>query len=198
MFYGNRANSNFSIPHTFQSGYVYELPFGGNWRWARSGVAAAILGNWQVNGLFAAYQGGQFAVTASGSSLNKPGSLQTADMVKPEFTKLGPVGDDGAWFDTTAFGRLTGARFGTVGWNTMHGQGMINTDLSLYRTFNVTERLNVQFRGEMFDPSNTPHFANPNSSANSSNFGRILATQSGDAMGRSREFRLALRVGFQD
>lgn len=196
VFYRNRANSNFNIPHMFQFGYVYELPFGENRKWARSGVAAAILGDWQLNGLFAAYQGRQFTVTASGSSLNMPGNLQTADQVKPEVEKLGLVGDDGTWFDTTAFARPTGVRFGTVGRNTMHGPGVINTDLSLYRTFKVTERLNVQFRGETFNLSNTPHFANPTNSANSSNFGRILATQSGDAMGRSREFRFGLRVGF--
>ncbi|MGJ5816326.1 TonB-dependent receptor domain-containing protein [Paludibaculum fermentans] len=192
----NRANSNFNIPHMFQVGYMYELPFGKTKKWATGGVAAAVLGDWQFNGLFAAYQGRQYTVTASGSSLNMPGNLQTADLAKPNVDKLGLVGDDGTWFDTTAFSRPTGARFGTVGRNTMRGPGVINADLSLYRTFKITEAVNVQFRGESFNLSNTPHFANPNSNANSSNFGRILATQSGDAMGRSREFRFGLRVGF--
>ena len=44
--------------------------------------------------------------------------------------------------------------------------------------------------------SNTPHFANPNGNVNSSNFGRILSTQSADAFGRSREFRFGLRLSF--
>ena len=60
----------------------------------------------------------------------------------------------------------------------------------------MTEKLNMQFRAESFNISNTPHFANPNGNANSSNFGKILATQSADAMGRSREFRFGLRLGF--
>ncbi|QOY89179.1 TonB-dependent receptor [Paludibaculum fermentans] len=196
VFDRNRANSNFNIPHMFQVGYVYELPFGKTKKWATSGLTAAVLGDWQFNGLFAAYQGRQFTVTASGSSLNMPGNLQTADQVKPDVAKLGLVGDDGTWFDTTAFARPTGARFGTVGRNTMRGPGVINADLSLYRTFKITEAINLQFRGESFNLSNTPHFANPTNSANSSNFGRILATQSGDAMGRSREFRFGLRLGF--
>ena len=106
------------------------------------------------------------------------------------------VGDDGTWFDTTAFARPTGVRFGTVGRNTMHGPGVINTDLSLYRMFKITEKVNLQFRAEAFNLSNTPHFANPNASANSLNFGRITATQSADAMGRSPEFRFGLRLGF--
>ena len=35
--------------------------------------------------------------------------------------KLGKVGDDGTWFDTSAFARPTGVRFGNVGRNTMRG-----------------------------------------------------------------------------
>ena len=74
---------------------------------------------------------------------------------------MGKVGDDGTWFDTTAFARPTGVRFGTVGRNTMRGPGVVNADLSLFRTFKVTEKINLQFRGESFNLSNTPHFANP-------------------------------------
>jgi hypothetical protein len=45
--------------------------------------------------------------------------------------------------------------------------------------------------------SNTPHFANPSGNANAATFGRITSTQSGgDAIGRSRELRFGLRLGF--
>jgi hypothetical protein len=73
---------------------------------------------------------------------------------------------------------------------------VVNTDLSLFRTFKIRERLDLQFRAEAFNFSNTPHFANPNRNANSSSFGKILETQSQDAIARSREFRFALRVSF--
>jgi hypothetical protein len=127
-----------------------------------------------------------------------PGNAQTPDQVKGTVDKLGLVGDDGTWFDTTAFARPTGARFGNVGRNTMRGPGVVNADLSLFRTFKLTERFHLQFRAESFNLSNTPHFANPNSNANSSSFGRITATQSGsaDVIGRSREFRFGLRLAF--
>ena len=196
VFSRNRATSNFDRTHVFQLGYVYELPFGKAKKWATSGASAAILGNWQLNGLFAAVSGAPFTVTASGSSLNMPGNLQTADLVKPTVEKLGFVGDDGTFFDTTAFSRPTGARFGNVGRNTVRGPGTVNTDLSLYRTFRVKEKLDIQFRAESFNLSNTPHFSNPNGNANSSNFGRILSTSSSSGMGRSREFRFGLRLGF--
>ena len=196
MFNRNRATSNFDRTHVFQIGYVYELPFGKTKKWATSGVSAAILGNWQLNGLFSAVSGGPFTVTASGSSLNMPGNLQTADLVKSTVEKLGFVGDDGTFFDTTAFSRPSGARFGNVGRNTVRGPGVFNTDLSLYRSFKVKEKLDIQFRAESFNLTNTPHFSNPNGNANSSNFGRILSTSSSSALGRSREFRFGLRLGF--
>ena len=79
----------------------------------------------------------------------------------------------------------------------MRGPGVVNADLSLFRKFSITERVNLEFRGESFNLSNTPHFANPNANITSSAFGRITATQSGgDAIGRSREFRFGLRLGF--
>jgi len=197
VFDRNRASAANNIPHVFQIGYLYEFPFGANKTWAKTGVAKAVLADWQLNGVFAAYQGRQFTLSASGAALNMPGNAQTPDQVNPTVAILGKAGDDGTWFDTTAFARPTGVRFGTVGRNTMRGPGVVNMDMSLFRTFKFTERVNMQFRAESFNLSNTPHFANPSGNANSSNFGKITATQSAaDAIGKSREFRLGLRLGF--
>ena len=197
VFGRNRASATNNVPHVFQLGFLYELPFGEGKKMAQSGVAKAILGGWQTNGIFGAYQGRQFTLSASGAALNMPGNAQTPDLVKPEVAKLGFAGDDGTWFDTSAFARPTGARFGTVGRNTMRGPGVVNLDFSVFRAFKLSERFNLQFRTEAFNVSNTPHFANPNGNANSSNFGRITSTQSSaDAIGRSREVRFGLRLGF--
>jgi len=197
VFDRNRANAANNIPHMFQLGYMYEVPFGSGKKWASKGVSRLVLGDWQINGIFGAYQGRQYTLSASGTSLNMPGNAQTPDQVNPVVAKLGKVGDDGTWFDTTAFARPTGPRFGTVGRNTMLGPGVVNMDLSLFRTFKFTERVNLRFQAESFNLSNTPHFANPNSNANAATFGRITSTQSGgDAIGRSRELRFGLRLGF--
>ncbi len=198
VFYRNRGPAVHNIPHMFHLAYVYEVPFGSGKKWATSGIANGVLGGWQINGLFSAYQGRQYQLTASSASLNMPGNQQTPDQIKPTVEKLGNVGD-GTWFDTSAFARVTAVRFGTVGRNTMRGPGVVNTDLSLFRTFKLTERFNLQFRAEAFNLSNTPHFGNPNGNRNSGNFGKILSTQSGtgrDAFGRSREFRFGLRLSF--
>jgi hypothetical protein len=198
VFYRNKASASNNIPHMLQLGYVYETPFGKGKRWATSGPSRAVLGDWQFNGLFSAYQGRQYTLSASGAGLNMPGNAQTPDQIKPTVDQPGKVGDDGTWFDTSAFARPTGVRFGNVGRNTMRGPGVVNTDLSLFRNFKIVEKVNLQFRAESFNLTNTPHFANPNGNANSSNFGKVLATQSGsaDAVGRSRELRFGLRLGF--
>jgi hypothetical protein len=159
-------------------------------------MSRKILGGWQLNGLFSAYQGRQFTLTASGSSLNMPGNQQTPNQIKPEVETLGNVGNAGTFFDTSAFARVTEVRFGNVGRNTMRGPGVVNLDVSLFRTFNLTDQFKLQFRAEAFNVSNTPHFANPNGNVNSSNFGKVLATQTADALGRSREFRFGLRLSF--
>ena len=65
-----------------------------------------------------------------------------------------------------------------------------------FRTFSINRQVKLQFRAEAFNVSNTPHFANPNGNVNRSNFGKVLATQSAYAVGRSREFRLGLRLAF--
>jgi len=196
VFYRNRALASHDTPHNFQLAAVYELPFGPGKKWAQTGTTGAIFGGWQLNGLFAAYSGRPFQLTASGSSLNMPGNLQTPDQVKENVEILGNVGGDGTYFDTTAFKRVTEVRFGNVGRNTMRGPGLANLDLSLFRTFKLSPQTNLQFRAEAFNATNTPHFGNPNGNVNSSNFGKVLSTQTAYATGRSREFRFGLRLSF--
>jgi hypothetical protein len=196
VFHRNRAQANHNVPHNFQLGFVYELPFGEAKRWATTGARRAIFGGWQMNGVFAAYQGRPFTVTASDASLNMPGNQQTADQVKPDVQKLGNVGNAGTFFDTSAFARVTEVRFGNTGRNILRGPGVVNLDLSLFRTFNLSDRYKLQFRAEAFNVSNTPHFANPENDVNSSDFGKVLETNGDAAMGRSREFRFGLHLTF--
>ena len=124
-----------------------------------------------------------------------PGNAQTPDQVKPDVAILGNVGDDGTFFDTSAFARVTEVRFGNVGRNTMRGPGAVNMDFSLFRTFRLTEKVSMQFRAEAFNLSNTPHFGNPNGNANSSNFGKVLGLAAG-GLGEPRSFRFGLRLSF--
>lgn len=193
----------------FSANGLYELPFGAKKRWVTSGFGAAVLGGWQVNGLLSMFSGNPFTVSSSGTSLNAPESSQRADWVggdsKPR--QLGGVGRGQAFYDWTQWAPVTAVRFGTGGFNVLRGPGMVNLDFGLFRQFNVSERVSIQFRGEAFNLTNTPHFANP-----SNNISNLRLTSGGGFStgvfeitgvrntGREgideRVFRVGLRVGF--
>jgi hypothetical protein len=161
-YYGlNRAPTDYDRTHNFQTSGILEFPLGKGKRWGTGGLANALLGGWQLNGLFSVYSGRPFSLEASGASLNAPGNRQRADQVKPEVKKLGEVGRNKAFYDPLAYRPVTEARFGTAGFNSLRGPGLVNLDLGLFREFRVTERVHMQFRAEAFNFTNTPHFNPP-------------------------------------
>ena len=87
-------------------------------KWATTGASSAILGGWQLNGLFSAYQGRQFTLTASGASLNMPGNLQTPDQIKDDVESSATSETTARISTRSAFARVTEVRFGNVGRNT--------------------------------------------------------------------------------
>ena len=119
-----------------------------------------------MNGLLSLYSGAPFTITSSGTSLDLPGSTQFADQVKDEVEILGGIGPGQPWFDTSAFRAVTERRFGTAGVNSMRGPGFANFDLSVFREFGLGGGRALQFRMEIFNLTNTPHFANPQNSVN--------------------------------
>jgi hypothetical protein len=78
-----------------------------------------------------------------------------------QVTKLGGAGRGQAFYDWTAFAPVTEPRFGTAGYNILRGPGMVNLDLGVFRRFDVSERVQLEFRAEAFNATNTPHFDNP-------------------------------------
>ena len=140
---------------------------------------------------------------AAGTSLNAPGNSQTADQVKPEVEKLGGIGRNVAFFDPLAFRAVTDARYGNSGRNILRGPGVINTDVSLFRAFPIRERMQLQFRAEAFNASNTPHFNNPGANVSNmrlsstgtiTDLGNFMSVTS--ARADERVFRFALRLQF--
>ena len=91
VFQRNRAVAGFDRTHVLQIGWVYELPLGKGKTLVKSGVPAAILGGWQVNGVMAAYTGTPFTVGDS-TALNAQSNTQTANQVNPVVARPGNVG----------------------------------------------------------------------------------------------------------
>ncbi len=196
-YWKNRGPLSNDIRHNLVVSNAYELPFGRGKRFAQQGVPAAILGGWQVNALAALYTGRPSTPTAPNGSLNSQGSGQYADCLAP----WRKIGDPDEWWDVSTFADPADQggtpRFGTCGSNVLRGPGLINLDLSLFRRFQVTEKVNIQFRAESFNFSNTPHFSNPNSNVASSGFGTVGGVQNTGRDGNDqRFFRLGLRIGF--
>jgi len=204
----NRAVTGYHRPHNLQVHGYYQLPFGRRRHWlSNKGLASALAGGWQINALLSAYSGSPRSVSSSSTSLDAPGSTQRADQVKPEVKTLHGTGRGQAWFDPFAFAPVTEVRFGTAGFNSLRGPGLVNADLGLFREFRVQERYRVQFRFEGFNFTNTPHFANP--STNISNLqvnpdgsfrGGVAEISATKTYGREgldhRAFRFGLRVSF--
>lgn len=215
--YLNRGILSINIPHNFQFSGGWELPFGKGKRWVNDNkIGSALAGGWQLSWLYGAFTGYPFSVSASGTSLNAPGSSQRADQVKSEVKKLGGIGAGNPYYDPYAFAPVTTARFGTVGFNTLTSPGTSNLDLGLFREFRITEGVKLQFRVEAFNATNTPHFAAPGGNASSpsrDSAGNILLDANGRprlngfmevtntrSFGREgideRVFRFGLRLGF--
>jgi len=189
----NRAQAGYNIPQIFNVGYVYELPLGKGKRWANSNPAArAVLGGWQLNGIFSAFQGRPFTVGASGASLNMPGTGQTADQAKSDVTKIGQIGPGTKFYDPDAFLPVTAVRFGTTGRNILRNPGVVNLSQSIFKAFPIREGWELTFRAEAFNAGNTPHFGGAASNASD----RVSFMQITGAASDERQFRLGLRLQF--
>jgi hypothetical protein len=60
------------------------------------------------------------------------------------------------------WGRPQRGRFGSVGRNRLLGPSFQQFDISMQKSFNITERFKAQFRAEAFNIPNRVNLANPN------------------------------------
>ncbi|HEU0118990.1 MAG TPA: carboxypeptidase-like regulatory domain-containing protein [Bryobacteraceae bacterium] len=191
----NRATAGYDRTQVFQMGYMYQLPVGKGKAFLNtdSKLANLIIGGWQTGGIYMAYSGTPFNVTADATRLNAPGNIQTADQVG-NFTYLYGKGTDTPYFAAGNFATPTPAgsiaRFGNTGRNRFRGPGVASLDFNLLKTFAITERLGVTFRAEATNLTNTPRFGNPSANVDAANFG-LITSASGE-----RQLRFGVRVAF--
>jgi Carboxypeptidase regulatory-like domain/TonB dependent receptor-like, beta-barrel len=195
----NRHTLSFDHTHVLKMAFIYSLPFGAGQKWANSDKAAsAILGGWQVNGIITALSGSPMYVTQDSSFLNTPGTSQVADFSgNLQMTK--GTGSGEQWFNTTAFTPVQTVRIGNGGrgnsW--LRGPGLSQLDLSLFRTFKLTERFNLKFWAETLNFTNTPHWSNPDTTCSITSSGVCGGSlgQITDAFGQ-RIFQLGAEINF--
>ncbi len=185
----NRGRANFDRAHMYVQSFIYDVPAGPGKRWLSSGLAGRILGGWQFNGVLSGYTGTPMTFTYSTASLNAPGNNQRAN-VNGTPSVLGNVGPGVKWFDTSVFSFPAANTFGNAARNTLSGPGYVNLDLSLIKRFQFTERWRMELRAETFNFTNTPHFNNPSSALDSTQFGEVRS-----AFGE-RQVQLGLKLIF--
>lgn len=205
----NRALASYDRTHMFVMSWVYEMPWGRGRPIPLRGFADYVAGGWRINGIYSAYSGTPFTVSASTASLNAPGSSQTADQIG-EIKMIKDVGPNTQWmavdsFRDPNFQRPAGTfRFGTMGRNSLRGPGFQKADLAVFKDFKVTERFVVQFKAESFNFTNTPRFNNPSSNVSNmvlNSAGQIQSINNFMAITSAfadseRKFRFGVRLSF--
>jgi hypothetical protein len=105
-----------------------------------------------------------------------------------------PVGAAACWFNTAAFSKNVPTNGAPVDGNSprnfLNQPSYRDVDLAIFRTFKVTERFNLQFRGEALNVFNMVSLNSPNATVGTATFGRITSAQS------MRQLQLGLRLAF--
>src|SRR5215469_13474644 len=180
----NRSVNDLDVPLVFTFSALYELPFGKGKAWANQGPESAVFGGWQVNGIIASRSGQPFTPHINFDNANANGGAQRPNVTG---STTGPKTLN-EFFNTAAFSVPPPFTYGNAGRNSLRGPGYTAVDFSLFRDFKFRERYTVQFRAEAFNLFNHPNFANPDSTFEDANFGKITAINSSSA---PREFQFA-------
>ena len=107
-----------------------------------------------------------------------------------------PSGPD-RYYDTSAIALPAAGFFGNLGRNTLIGPGLAMLDMSVNKRFQITERVTLQFRTEMFNSLNHPNFAIPSartvftSTGPVGSAGRITST-----LTSARQLQLGMKLVF--
>jgi Carboxypeptidase regulatory-like domain len=170
-----RGDSSASVPRRLVLSYTYALPFGARQRYRIGNpVAAAVLGDWQLNGITTVRDGHPFSVTLNNSTANT--GTPRPDRVAG---KSGALPKDqrsiNNWFDTTAFTRPTQYNYGNAGRDIVWGPGAVNFDFSMFKRYRLRKEGNseVQLRFEGFNVFNHPQFGRPNANLDNVQVGTI-------------------------
>ena len=170
--------------HRFVGAATVELPFGRGRKWGSdmSGGLDAILGGWQVSGIYTYYSGVPLVFTGT--------------MVAPQSVeKIGENGADKYWFDVTGFARQPAYTRRSNPWtfDGLTGPSYSNLDLTLQKTFKLNRRFRLQVRMDAFNALNGMNWADPNLTITASDFGRTNAQESGYF---GRQLQYAIRLEF--
>ena len=214
----NYGNSDQDQRHVFTASALYKLPFGHGQRFASKTpwIVDELIGGWQINPLFTFATGTPIDFTTGGGTPDNRPDLVSFNTVGRHPAGGKTAGNDLVYFTgsfalppTNASGVYT--RPGTLSRNKFHGPGYNDMDLSAFKGFHISDRVNAEFRAQAFNVFNHPQFNNPDTNirdgvqvspgvystgnlanGNTGTFGTINSTR----YGSQRQIELGARVNF--
>ncbi len=151
------ATSRIDFPHVFSFATVYDIPIGRGRRFGTdiAGVLDALIGGWQLNGIFRAQSGLAFDVRANGGiRVDLIGDPYTGNTSSPPFLNF------------AAFRPAPAGRFGNLERNSLRSPSTYRLNLGVTKNFAIYESFKAQFRAEFFNITNTPILNGPNTNLN--------------------------------
>jgi hypothetical protein len=204
------GKSDDDIQNRFALSLNYEEQFGKEF----TGIKKAVLSGWNTNMIMVWQSGKPFSIVSSGQGADDPvesdgntygfnnravpqnsGGLDRPNQIADARISNKTLSH---FFNTAAFAPQPLGTVGTTQRNSMVGPDFRHVDLSLFKTFPVTERVNVQFRIESFNISNTPSYYMPNTNGPGQSFGNAGFGEitNVDPNYNPREFQFALKAMF--
>ncbi|HEX6975462.1 MAG TPA: TonB-dependent receptor, partial [Vicinamibacterales bacterium] len=201
----NKGPSDFDTRHNWVMNVTWEVPFNG------SGVPGAILGGWNLSGIWTMRSGNPLTVfvqTNRSRSLWNPSRGPGIGQDRPSYAPgYGPdnavLGRVDQWFDPAAFVLQPAGTFGNTGRGDFTGPNLRTLDLSLAKTARwgaLGDGGRLEFRLEAFNVLNRANFGPPelrafagtrDGEAPLSTFGRITTTVTS-----ARQVQIGVRAVF--
>ncbi len=185
-----RDLSTGDIPNVFVTSFTYELPIGSGKRFLLSGTAGKIFSGFELAGILTLQSGIPLAVTQvtnfnafAGFGTQRPNLVANPNLPSSQQTTA-------QFFNTAAFTVAPQFTLGNSSRNPVRGPHYRNFDLALIKRTAITENVNVEFRAEAFNLTNTPPLGAPNVVLGSAGFGSI--TSAGDP----RVLQFGLKLNF--
>jgi hypothetical protein len=162
-----------------------------------NGISQAILGGWSANGVSTFRTGFPLSFTAQPTTLsNDFGAGTPRPNVVANCSKKVDGSAQGrlsSWFNQACFSQPSSYGFGDESRNDdqLRGAGIANWDFGLFKTFPIKERVNAQFRAEVFNLANRVQFSPPGAVLGTGQFGVVTAQYN-----TPRVFQFSLRLNY--
>jgi carboxypeptidase family protein len=145
----------------------YALPLGRGKHFANglNGVANGVVSGWTVNSIIGIQSGFPFTPQLSYNPANNGDTRNPVrPFLNPAFTGRVVTGTPTQWFNPNAFiaPPSNSGFYGDLGRDTYIGPGLATWDFSVFKDTRVNERMNVEFRAEIFNLLNRTNYNTPN------------------------------------